>query len=63
MVKKDIEDLEPVAATKAKVSFGDLMYQASVNRKRFVVNRQGKPVAVILGYNEYEQLVEGKGGG
>jgi len=63
MVKKDIEDLEPVAATKAKVHFGDLMYQVSVNRKKFVVNRQGKPVAVILGYNEYEQLVEGKGGG
>jgi prevent-host-death family protein len=62
MAKRDFEYLEPVAATKAKVNFGDLMYQVSVNRKKFVVNRQGKPVAVILGYNEYEQLVEGKGG-
>jgi prevent-host-death family protein len=58
---KAIDDLKPVAATKAKVNFGEILHQASVNGEKFVVNRQGRPVAVILGYNEYEQLAEGKG--
>jgi prevent-host-death family protein len=57
---KVLEELEPVAATKAKVNFGDILHQASVNGKKYVVNRQGRPVAVILGYNEYEQLAEAK---
>jgi prevent-host-death family protein len=55
---KTLDDLEPVAATKAKVNFGDILHQTSVNGKKFVINRQGRPVAVILGYNEYEQLTE-----
>lgn len=58
MAKITIDDLEPIAATQAKVRFGDLIYQASVNGKRFMVNRQGKPVAVILSYNEYGRLIK-----
>ena len=58
MPKIIIKDLEPVAATKAKVNFGDILHQTSVNGKKFVVNRQGKPVSVILSYNEYCQLLE-----
>lgn len=57
-----MDNLEPVPATKAKVCFGDILYQVSVNGKKFVVNRQGRPVAVILGYNEYEELLATKGG-
>ena len=51
-------DLEPVAATQAKVKFGNILHQTSVNGKKFVVNRQGKPVSVILSYNDYCQLLE-----
>jgi len=58
MAKIKITDLEPVAATTAKVNFGDLLHQTSVNGKKFVVNRQGKPVSVILSYNEYCRLVD-----
>jgi len=58
MPKIIIKDLEAVAATKAKVNFGDILHQTSVNGKKFVVNRQGKPVSVILSYNEYCQLLE-----
>ena len=53
-----ISDLEPIAATKAKVNFGEILHQTSVNGKRFVVNRQGRPVSVILSYNEYCELME-----
>jgi hypothetical protein len=55
--KIEIKDLEPIAATKAKLLFGDILHQTSVNGKRFVVNRQGRPVSVILSYNEYCELV------
>jgi len=60
MAKAAIDDLEPVSATNAKVNFGDILHQTSVNGKKYVVNRQGRPVAVIMAFNEYEQLAEGK---
>jgi prevent-host-death family protein len=67
MAKIRIKDLEPIAATRAKIVFGDILHQTSVNGKRFVVNRQGRPVSVILSYNEYCELVgqkkEGTGEG
>ena len=56
----NLKDLEPIAATTAKVNFGDVLHQASVNGKKFVVNRQGKPVAVIVSYNDYCKLIEQK---
>jgi prevent-host-death family protein len=51
-------DLEPIAATTANINFGDILHQTSVNGKKFVVNRQGKPVSVIVSYNDYCKLVE-----
>ena len=58
MARIKIKDLEPIAATTAKINFGDILHQTSVNGKKFVVNRQGKPVAVILSYNDYCKLIE-----
>ena len=58
VMKITTKDLEPIAATTAKVNFGDILHQTSVNGKKFVVNRQGKPVSVILGYNDYCKLIE-----
>ena len=58
MAKIKIKDLEPIAATTAKVNFGDILHQTSVNGKKFIVNRQGKPVSVIVSYNEYCKLIE-----
>jgi len=54
------KDLEPIAATTAKINFGDVLHQTSVNGKKLVVNRQGKSVAVILSYNDYCKLIEQK---
>lgn len=58
MTKIKIEDLEPIAATKAKVIFGEILHQTSVEGKRFVVDRHGKPVSVIISYRDYLDLVE-----
>lgn len=57
MGKITIKDLCPIAATKAKVSFGEILHETSVNGKKFVVDRHGKPVSVILSYHEYCRLV------
>ena len=58
MAKIKIEDLEPIAATRAKVIFGEILHETSVEGKKFLVNRQGKPVSVILSYNEYCELIK-----
>jgi prevent-host-death family protein len=60
MAKIKFKYLEPVAATKAKTLFGEMLHETSVEGRRFVVNRQGKPVSVILSYKEYMELVEAK---
>jgi len=58
MAKVKIRDLEPIAATKAKVIFGEILHQTSVEGKKFVVDRHGKPVSVILSYREYLELID-----
>ena len=57
MAKIRIKDLEPVAATKAKIIFGEILHQTSVEGKKFLVDRHGKPVSVILSYKDYIELV------
>ena len=64
MAKIKIKNLEPIAATRAKVVFGEILHETSVEGKKFLVNRSGKPVSVILSYREYLELLEkakGKG--
>jgi len=57
MAKIKIKNLEPIAATRAKVIFGEILHQTSVEGKKFVVDRHGKPVSVILSYKEYLELI------
>ena len=64
MAKIKIKNLEPIAATRAKVVFGEILHETSVEGKKFLINRSGKPVSVILSYREYLELLEkakGKG--
>ena len=63
MVKAKAKDREPIAATKAKLVFGEILHETSVEGKKFLVNRQGKPVSVILSYKEYLKLLEQQGKG
>jgi prevent-host-death family protein len=57
MPKIKIRDLESVAATKAKTIFGELLHQTSVEGRKFLIDRHGKPVSVILSYKEYQDLL------
>ena len=62
MPRIKIKDLKPISATLAKVRFGELLHQASVEGEAFIVNRQGRPVAVVLSYRQYLELAKsGKG--
>jgi prevent-host-death family protein len=58
MAKISIKDLEAIPATRAKILFGEILHQTSVEGRRFVIDRHGKPVSVILSYREYRELVE-----
>jgi prevent-host-death family protein len=61
MSKMKFKDLEPISATDAKVRFGELLHQTSVDGKTFVVNRQGRPVSVVLSYKQYCELMKKTG--
>jgi prevent-host-death family protein len=58
MSKIRIRDLEAVPATKAKIIFGEILHQTSVEGKKFLIDRHGKPVSVILSYREYLELIQ-----
>lgn len=58
MSKISIRDLEAVPATKAKIIFGEILHQTSVEGKKFLIDRHGKPVSVILSYREYLELIK-----
>lgn len=61
MSRIEIDDLEPMSATDAKTYFGEVLHDTSVNQKEIVVERRGRPVSVILGYNRYRELLEKAG--
>ncbi|GEM_PF-1444169 len=58
MTKIKITDLEPIPAAKAKLIFGEILHETSVEGKKYLVNRQGRPVSVILSYREYLEMLE-----
>ena len=48
--------LETVSATQARVHFGELLQRVIRSKKAIIVERAGKPLAVILSMDEYERL-------
>ena len=49
-----------VTATEARIRFGELLRRVAENRESVIVERGGKPQAVVLSVSEYERLVEGQ---
>lgn len=49
-----------VTATEARIRFGELLRRVAENRESVIVERGGKPRAVVLSVSEYERLVEGQ---
>lgn len=53
-----LSDLQPIPATEAKNRFGDLLFQVTLDGAPRLIERNGKPVAVILRYQDYVQLLK-----
>jgi len=47
-----------IPAFKARQSFGQLLEEARYRGCRFIVERAGKPMAVVVGIEEWENIVE-----
>ncbi len=47
-----------ISAFKARQNFGQLLEQARYRGNRFLVERAGKPMAVLIGIEEWENIVE-----
>lgn len=44
-----------IGAFEARRKFGQLLEEAFYNKDSFIVNRAGRPMAVIVSYDEYQQ--------
>ena len=47
-----------VTATKAKASFSAVLAKAGYQGQRIVIKKGTRPTAVILGYDDYQRLVD-----
>jgi prevent-host-death family protein len=50
--------VKAVPAFEAKTHFGQLLDEVDQQGVRFVVERRGKPIAVIIGVDEFEEMLE-----
>lgn len=53
-----METKKVISAVKARTHFGEIMKRSFKNGERFVVEKSGIPMVVILNANEYARLVE-----
>ena len=51
---------QTVSATEARVHFGELMRRAAETGEPIFVERDGKPVVVLLHVDEYRRLLRGQ---
>ncbi|UVT16565.1 MAG: type II toxin-antitoxin system Phd/YefM family antitoxin [Nitrospira sp.] len=47
-----------VTATKAKASFSAVLAKAGYQGQRIVIKKGARPTAVLLGYDDYQRLVD-----
>ena len=44
-----------IGAFEARRKFGQLLEEAFYNKDAFIIQRAGRPMAVIVSYDEYQQ--------
>lgn len=54
----NVQTASTVTATKAKASFSDVLAKAGYQGHRIVIKKGSRPTAVILGYEDYQRLVD-----
>ena len=58
MKKHAAQPASTVTATKAKASFSAVLARAGYQGQRIVIKKGTRPTAVILGYEDYQMLVD-----
>ena len=53
-----VQAASTVTATKAKASFSAVLARAGYQGHRIVIKKGARPTAVILGYEDYQRLIE-----
>jgi prevent-host-death family protein len=48
---------ETVDATKARASLGEILARARYGGWRFVIHQRGNPAAVVIGHEDYQELM------
>ncbi len=48
--------LEAISATQARQQLLPILEQVNAERKRYMVTRHGKPVAVIMSYEDFSRI-------
>ncbi|MBI5212997.1 MAG: type II toxin-antitoxin system Phd/YefM family antitoxin [Nitrospirae bacterium] len=51
-----IEDLHVISATEAKNKFGDLLHRVCYEKTPVLIEKGGRPMAVVVDYTEYLKL-------
>ncbi len=46
-----------ITALEARTQFGEVMRQATENRRRFIVDKRGEPQVVIMGIQDYVNTI------
>ena len=49
--------VEAVDATKARANLGEILARARYGGRRFVIQQRGDPAAVVMGYEDYQELM------
>ncbi|NGZ95683.1 MAG: hypothetical protein CV089_06055 [Nitrospira sp. WS110] len=53
-----VQAASTVTATKAKASFSAVLARAGYQGHRIVIKKGARPTAVILGYEDYQRLID-----
>ncbi len=48
--------MKTVSLSKAKASLSEIVTNAEYKQERVIVEKRNKPVAMIIGYNDYKRL-------
>jgi prevent-host-death family protein len=46
-----------IGVAKAKSAFSEILGRAAYGGQRFIIQRRGKPLAVVIGMDEYEEFL------
>ena len=48
---------ETVNATEARANLGEILARARYGGRRFVIQQRGDPAAVVIGYEDFQELM------